>query len=148
MPKPAYNDRLHNGARIDVFGYYTVVNTTARDLARLGWLWCNRGKWGDRQVVPEKWLRETTVTAPDILANCPEDEWKYGHGIWTNDHGKLWPGLPREGFSAQGAGGHQCSVFPSTQLVVVQNPGPQLGGDAFRQATHEFLALVLDACTD
>jgi len=33
---------------------------TARDLARFGWLYLNRGKWGDQQVVPAQWVAEST----------------------------------------------------------------------------------------
>ena len=47
------------------------VHSTALDLARVGWLWCNWGRWEGEQIVPEAWLRETSVVAPDILANCP-----------------------------------------------------------------------------
>jgi len=143
---PPYNDRLQRGARLDIFGYYTALHTTALDLARLGWLWCNWGNWAGRQVIPEAWLRETTQVAPDILANCPQDEWKYGHGIWTNAEGKLWPELPREAFSASGAGGHYMTVFPSQELVVVQNPGRYHAGVRGAMANPEMLGLVLEAC--
>jgi CubicO group peptidase (beta-lactamase class C family) len=33
---------------------------TARDLARFGWLYLNRGKWRDQQVVPAEWVAEST----------------------------------------------------------------------------------------
>jgi CubicO group peptidase (beta-lactamase class C family) len=143
---PPFNDRLQRGARLDVFGYYTAVHSTALDLARVGWLWCNWGKWEERQVVPENWLRESSVVAPDILANCPEEEWKYGHGIWTNAEGKLWPELPTEAFGASGAGGHYWTVFPSKELVVVQNPGRYHAGVRAAMANPELLKIVLEAC--
>jgi len=140
------SDRLHAGARLDVFGYYTQVRTTPLDLARFGWLCCNWGRWSDTQVVPEQWMREITVTAPDILANCPEAEWMYGHGIWTNDQGKIWPNLPREAFTANGAGGHYATVFPSSKLVVVQSPGRlRGGGDRSQLANPDLLERILTA---
>ncbi len=143
---PAFNDRLQEGARLDIFGYYTQVHSTALDLARVGWLWCNRGRWDGRQVVPEAWLRDTSVVAPDIKANCPEEQWRYGHGIWTNSEGKLWPILPREAFGASGAGGHYWTVFPSKGLVVVQNPGRYHAGDRSIMSNPELLKMILDAC--
>jgi CubicO group peptidase (beta-lactamase class C family) len=144
---PPFNDRLQQGARLDIFGYYTAVHSTALDLARVGWLWCNWGQWDGMQVVPEAWLRETSVVAPDILANCPEKEWKYGHGIWTNASGKLWPELPTEAFGASGAGGHYWTVFPSKELVVVQNPGRYHAGDENAMSNPEMLKMVLEACS-
>jgi CubicO group peptidase (beta-lactamase class C family) len=117
------NFDLHPKARINIFGYYEGVNATARDMARLGWLWRNGGRWHDQQVIPEDWLREATQTAPMIEANCPPDQWKYGYGFWTNDHGQLWPSLPRDAFAASGAGHQHIWVCPGLDLVVVQSPG-------------------------
>ncbi|NIR00538.1 MAG: hypothetical protein GTN78_10110, partial [Gemmatimonadales bacterium] len=50
-------------AKAGVFGYRMKLSMTARDMCRLGWLWCNFGNWNGRQVVPEEWLREATVAA-------------------------------------------------------------------------------------
>ena len=137
------NFALHDDARLDIFGYYCQVHTRPVDFARLGWLWLNGGRWGDAQVVPEDWLTAATSTAPDILANSPPEEHHYGMGFWTNDNDQLWPGLPRSGFSASGAGGHYCSVFPDEDIVVVQNPGPHGGFDG--RGNPELLRSVLAA---
>ena len=77
----------------------------------------------DKQLIPEAWLREATQTAPDIHANCPAEQWRYGYGFWTNDYAQMWPGLPRDSFAAYGAGGQQIWVCPSLELVVAQSPG-------------------------
>jgi CubicO group peptidase (beta-lactamase class C family) len=118
------NFDLWSNARINVFGYYDGVKSTARDMARLGWLWCNWGHWADRQVIPADWLRAATRTAPAIVAHMPESDWCYGYGFWTNDHGKLVPDLPRSCFMAAGAGKQYIWVDPDTRLVIVQSPGP------------------------
>ena len=117
------NFPLQERARLNVFGYYDGITCTALDMARLGWLWCNGGRWGDQQLIPETWLRESTRTDPDILANCSEKEWCYGYGFWTNDHAKLWPNLPHDSFAASGAGSQHIWVWPARSLVVVQSPG-------------------------
>lgn len=116
------SQKMQEKARVDVFGWGTSIRTTIRDHARMGWLWCNFGKWGDAQVVPETWMREAVVVNPFIRENCPEEEWRYGHGIWTNEFGSLWPDLPRDGFSSWGAGGNYAACFPSQGLVVAMNP--------------------------
>ena len=118
------NFQLHSRAKLGIFGYYSQVRTTALDLARIGWLWCNGGWWDGVSVVPEAWLDESVSVAPNIRQHCPEEEWQYGLGFWTNQAGQLWPDLPTTGFTASGAGGHYISVFPDQSLVIVQNPGP------------------------
>ncbi len=143
---PPFGDRLQRTARLDVFGGFTAIHSTALDLACVGWLWRNHGRWTGRQVIPEAWMRETTVVAPDIRANCPEEEWQYGHGFWSNSEGRIWPDLPRETFTASGAGGHFVTVFPSRGLVVVQNPGPEHGGVLARMANPALLKVLLDGC--
>jgi CubicO group peptidase (beta-lactamase class C family) len=137
------NFKLHSKARINIFGYYDGVSASALDMARLGWLWCNWGRWKDRQLVSEEWMREATRTAPDIIANCPKEQWKYGYGFWTNDHSQIWPDLPRDSFAASGAGGQHIWVCPSLELVVVQSPG--LWKDQTENDTG-LLKRVVNAC--
>ncbi len=114
-------------ARIGIFGYHTSLLMTARDACRVGWLWRNAGSWAGREVVPEQWLREATVSAPVIRENSPASDIDgvgcYGHGFWTNDRGKLWPALPHDSFAAAGAGSQLIWVCPSLDLVIVQSPG-------------------------
>lgn len=117
------NFHHHPRARIHIFGYYDGVQSTALDMARLGWLWRNWGRWKDRQLIPEPWLREATRTAPDVRANCPQEQWRYGYAFWTNDHGQLWPSLPRDSYATSGAGSQHVWVCPSLDLVVAQSPG-------------------------
>ena len=137
------NFRAPPKARINIFGYYNGVKASALDMARLGWLWCNWGHWQDKEIVPEKWLREATQTAPAIRRNCPREQWNYGYGFWTNDHGLLWPSLPRDSYAAYGAGSQHIWVCPSLDLVVVQSPG--LWRDQ-SENDNGLLRMVVDAC--
>ena len=57
------------------------------------------------------WMEETTRVAPDILANCPPEQWQYGHGILTNAEGRVWPDLPREAITSSGAGGRGKDLY-------------------------------------
>ena len=111
----------------------------------MGWLWCNWGRWGSTQVVPEGWLRKSVRVNGDLLENAPREQWQYGYGFWSNEYGLLWPNLPRDGFTASGAGGHYVTVFPSQRLVIVQNPGPYRAGPDASRANGDLLAIVLDA---
>ncbi|MEZ4860339.1 MAG: serine hydrolase domain-containing protein [Caldilineaceae bacterium] len=117
------NFALPPTARIHIFGYYDGVQATALDMARLGWLWCNWGRWGDQQLIPAAWLREATQVAPAIRAHSPQEQWHYGYAFWTNQAGQLWPQLPTDSFAASGAGSQHIWICPSQELVVVQSPG-------------------------
>lgn len=107
----------------NIFGHSARCDASARDMGRMGLLWLHMGRWEDTQVIPAEWIPEATKTAPDIMANCPKEQWRYGYAFWTNDHGQLWPSLPRDSFCAHGAGAKMIWVCPSLDLIVAQSPG-------------------------
>ncbi len=83
------------------------------DLAKFGLLYLNRGKWGDRQIVPEEWVDESTsrlIATPYGLAG----RYGYGYQWWMNDFG---------GYSARGYGGQYLFVLPRRGLVAVFTSG-------------------------
>ena len=135
-------------AKTGIFGYFTIIETNPYDAARLGLLWQSRGVWNGQRIIPEAWFDESIRANEDIKRACHEDMWKYGYGFWTNEYGKLfdgWDSLPKSAYSACGAAGHFITVFPDSDLIVVQNPGPfRFAG----RANPEFLRLVYDAITD
>lgn len=137
--KYKYTNFKHpKNAKTSIFGNYTGIEASARDMARMGYLWLNWGNWGGNQLIPETYLREATKTAPNIKTNCPEHQWRYGYAFWTNDHGKLWPNLPRDSYSASGATQKNIWVCPSLDLVVAQSPG------FYRSQTNPIFSKVLD----
>jgi CubicO group peptidase (beta-lactamase class C family) len=81
------------------------------DEARFGLLWLRRGKWGNRQIVPESYVKLATTASP----HGPD----YGFLWWLNTTGKEWPGSPTTMFEARGNGGNIISVDPAHDLVVV-----------------------------
>lgn len=135
---------LHQKARLDVYGYFDGISASLYDMARLGWLWLNQGRWKDVSVVPEYWIREAVRVNPDIMANGPKEDRLYGYGFWSNQFGLLWPELPRDSFCAHGAGNHLIWVCPSLDLVVVESPGIYQEKDDAVSA--RLLGLVVEAC--
>jgi CubicO group peptidase (beta-lactamase class C family) len=86
------------------------VNTL--DHARFGMLYLNRGRWGDRQIISEKWIDMMTVPS----ANNP----LYGYMWWLNTgHGLLGSHASESTFGASGAGGNKVFIDPEKNLVVV-----------------------------
>ena len=89
--------------------YFFRMST--RDLARFGLLYQNYGKWEDKQIVPEEWIRESTTVYP--VENPGGDPYGY-----------LWRIIPEEsglgyGFYHGGLGVHLLSVLPDQKLVLV-----------------------------
>jgi CubicO group peptidase (beta-lactamase class C family) len=92
------------------------INARAIDMAKLGWLFLNRGMNGDRQVVPSAWVEEATRmdTTTDPAAG-------YQYGWWVD--------VSRDGkaFSADGNQGQFIYVDPDADLVLVRH-GTDTGG--------------------
>jgi hypothetical protein len=132
------------GAKTNIPGNKFSIVATSDDMAGTGVLWLNGGRWLDRQLVPEVYLKEATKTNQFVLADSPEDQWKYGLAFWVNDHGKLWPNLPRDALAASGAGSMQVFVCPSLDLVVTQTPGPWEDNDKGLNQ-NELLTRIVDA---
>lgn len=107
--------------------------TTARDLAKLGWLILNDGKW-DRETVYKHtdYFKQMTRSSQSMNP-------AYGYLWWLNgkefslrpagirSKGWLIPTAPADMFDASGALGRKLYIVPSKQLVVVRlGAQPQL----------------------
>jgi len=83
---------------------------TARDMAKLGQLWLDGGRWGGRQLVPQAWVAEATRAAVRTGAGEPSG---YGYQFWvTKADG-------HDAFAAMGLAGQLIEVVPDLDLVVV-----------------------------
>ncbi|WP_278235502.1 serine hydrolase [Isoptericola sp. AK164] len=98
---------------IDVGGYGLTLTT--EDLASLGQLWLQRGRWGEQQLVPAAWVDEMTSAQVD---NGPDEkpDWEQGYGyqFWRCRHGAS---------RADGAFGQFAVVWPEHDAVVVLTSG-------------------------
>ena len=81
----------------------------APDLDRLGQLWLGGGRYGSRQVVPARWVRE--MTSPQIATGGGQTT-SFGYGGWlTSADG-------HKAYAASGLGGQLVEVVPDLDLVV------------------------------
>jgi len=84
----------------------------ARDMARFGYLTLRRGRWRDRQILSEAWVR---------MALTPtKAQPTYGFMNWfLNTDRKQWPSAPATAFAHLGNGTNMIYVDPEHDLVVV-----------------------------
>jgi CubicO group peptidase (beta-lactamase class C family)/predicted GIY-YIG superfamily endonuclease len=88
--------------------------TRPRDMAKIGQLFLQGGRWNDRQIISEAWVEESTRA---WLPAYPRIEAGYGYYWWREVF--MVGGRRIEGFSAAGNGGNKIHVFPDLDLVVV-----------------------------
>jgi CubicO group peptidase (beta-lactamase class C family) len=81
------------------------------DHARFGYLMLRRGRWGDRQLLSERWL-DLALTP---CAVKPE----YGAMWWLNTEQRLYPSAPATSFFALGAGQNTIWIDPALDLLMV-----------------------------
>jgi CubicO group peptidase (beta-lactamase class C family) len=85
---------------------------SALDQARFGQLTLRRGRWGNRQVLSERWIRTALTPTPAQPT--------YGVMNWfLNTDRKLWPSAPASAFAHLGNGTNIVFVDPEHDLVVV-----------------------------
>jgi CubicO group peptidase (beta-lactamase class C family) len=131
---------------------------SAREMARFGHLFLNRGKWEGKQLIGAGWVEQATLTqAP---ASVPlghrqsgiDGPGTYGFNWWTNGAGpdsrRKWEGVPPEAFAASGHNNNDMFVIPPWGTVVVRLGLDQEGEGGFAiedEAYGEFLRLLGEA---
>jgi len=91
------------------------LRMSARDLARFGLLYLNKGAWVGKQIVPADWVRESTRP----YSVQPSSGFGYGYLWWTAPPTPGPDGIPEGTFIAWGAGGQHAFIIPAYDLVVV-----------------------------
>ncbi len=84
----------------------------SRDLAKLGQLYLDDGRWHGTQVVPEAWVRASTLPHARV-----DDRTTYGYLWWLRDYA-----LGEATVSAwymSGNGGNRVVIVPALALVAV-----------------------------
>jgi len=123
------------------------MKASVRDFARIAWFWMHRGRWQDRQLLPQRLFDENMrpQTPKDLPVSQPaetndylkigsygggsEHFTRYGAGIygcnwWFNATGgshpdkPTWPDAPADTVMSIGAGGNNSVLMPKLNLVV------------------------------
>ncbi len=93
---------------------------TARDAARFGWLYLKNGRWGNEQVVPEEWVRESFRQHVVFHAASPQGTSGDGYGyLWWI----LYPDPQGDGrhniYAARGRSAQYIFIIPEYDMVAV-----------------------------
>jgi CubicO group peptidase (beta-lactamase class C family) len=106
------------------------VRISARELARLGHLFLNRGRWKGKPLLAASWIDAATrvhvpASLPHGQPECRIDgRGVYGYNWWVNgllpDGTRKWPAAPVGTFAASGFNNNKCFVAPKWNMVVVR----------------------------
>jgi CubicO group peptidase (beta-lactamase class C family) len=90
-----------------------------RDMAKLGYLLLNDGRWQDEQILSPEWVQKTTGSY--IPTDSPGEGESYGYQWWhmtfPTDTG------PVKALHRSGWGGQELYLFPSLDLLVAMTGG-------------------------
>lgn len=81
------------------------------DMAKLGQLYLQKGKWNGEQIIPEFWVEVSTAKHKDSL----DGTYGYGYQLWMEAR----PGS----FEFNGMLGQNVIVYPDMNMVLVTNAG-------------------------
>ncbi len=101
------------------------LHLRARDMARFGQLYLDRGSWEGQRIVSQQWVTDSwqpyTENAWYSKVGDNFDRTAYGYQWWIIDAG------PHTYYLAWGHGGQQIAVVPDLGMVVVATADPLVG---------------------
>lgn len=91
------------------------LNIRTEDIARLGLLYLQKGKWNGKQLLPAAWVEAATARQTSNGSE-PTSDWDQGYGyqFWRCRHGL---------YRGDGAFGQFCIVMPEQDAVVAITSG-------------------------
>ncbi len=111
-----------DGKEVPVAAGYAFVHITARDLARVGLLFLNKGYWKGREILPHDFVTESRTPIPiPVMDTSPEAPPGRESG---SKYGLAWRGRPSGNdkilWHMSGNGGQFCVVIPEYNLVMTK----------------------------
>lgn len=95
---------------------------STRDMARLGQLMLDRGRWRGRSVIPADWVRRSTALHTSAARVASESPFVrrlgYGYLWWVFDPAANRDRVLRGAYTATGAFGQFITVVPALRMVV------------------------------
>ncbi|HKH55567.1 MAG TPA: serine hydrolase domain-containing protein, partial [Propionibacteriaceae bacterium] len=88
---------------------FSGLHARTEDIAKLGQLYLQRGRWGDTQLIGEEWVANATSIKIDTPGEANTD-WRQGYGF------QFW--MARHGYRGDGAFGQFCVILPEHDTVI------------------------------
>lgn len=102
---------------------------SARELARFGLLFLNRGKWNGKQLISAEWVDMATRSQVPLSISlgkfsAADGRGTYGFNWWVNgikpDGRRKWPDAPIGAYSASGYNNNDMFIIPEWNMVIVR----------------------------
>jgi CubicO group peptidase (beta-lactamase class C family) len=129
-----------------------AMKISAREAARFGLLFLNRGKWNGRQLLSEKWVDAATRVQVEakvthgFAERSTEGPGEYGFNWWVNgikpDGKRKFPGAPPRTYCGAGHNNNYCFVIPEWDMVITRLG---LDGSAGDKVWNNFLVKISEA---
>jgi len=100
---------------------YVLLNARAIDFAKFGRLFINNGNWNGKQIIPQRWVIESTTRDPndnrpwETYPDFPDGGGYYKYFWWGRTFG-----ADDYIFEAQGLWGQYIFICPKTKVVIVR----------------------------
>jgi hypothetical protein len=105
------------------------IHMYPRDLAKIGRLWADEGRWQDKQIISRQWTEDSVKGY--IASDSGED---YGYAWWVGVDAQAGE------YYADGNGGQRLGVYPFGDLIIVMTGG----GMAYDQGMEPVIAALSD----
>ena len=114
LDKLGMRNTLVSADRFHDFILSSQVYTNARDLARFGLLYAQKGLWNGERLISEEWIEFVTSPAPSTA----ERGNFYGAQWWLVPDDRT--DVPKNAYSTSGNRGQYVIVVPDSDLVIVR----------------------------
>ena len=89
---------------------FSGLHARTEDIAKLGLLYLQQGRWEGAQLIPPEWVAEATSKQVSNAGDIGPD-WGQGYGF------QFW--MSRHGYRGDGAFGQFCVILPGQDTVIV-----------------------------
>jgi CubicO group peptidase (beta-lactamase class C family) len=89
---------------------FSGLHARTEDIAKLGLLYLQQGRWEESQLIPKEWVAEATSVQVGNAESADLD-WRQGYGY------QFW--MSRHGYRGDGAFGQFCVILPEQDAVIV-----------------------------
>jgi len=111
---------------------------SARDLARFGLLFLNKGRWANKQILSKDYVRRST----SLISHDATTGKGYGYMWWVH---QTEPFKSNGMYSALGSGEHSIDVLPGADMVLIHRPNTYHWKRITYQQRRRLIQLVLES---